>query len=398
MGSVIAAGVPAIVEFHDRDEWNALVLGFDGAHVRQGWEWGEVRREVEGPPLRYAAYDGGVPLVAQAVTAPRPLGLPLAVVYGSGGPLLRGHGQAAPAGLIQLAREVAARTRAVFLRVTPGTAADDGIHDALVQCGFVALPDEWTVWNAPRTVMVLDLRPSEAELKRQMRESTRLALTRAQRYGARLECESSPAVLSRFYRLLRASAWRKGHPVQAWRFFEALRREYLERRMGCLAVVSKDGRDLAGALGVRFGPRAYLLYACIDPDSEDARRQRAGTAVHWAVIQWAKASGCDLMDWGSLGTRYPPGAGAPGFGIYDFKVGFGCSLRRRAGYYDLVFRPGLYRVFRLLERRCAGLAWRVGAKLAAVSALLDGLPLEGGDAAARPAPARPAMRARPGSP
>jgi lipid II:glycine glycyltransferase (peptidoglycan interpeptide bridge formation enzyme) len=116
-------------------------------------------------------------------------------------------------------------------------------------------------------------------------------------------------------------------------------------------------------LGVRFGRRAYLLYAGVDGDSEQARTLRAGTAAHWAVIRWAKDAGCESLDWGGAVTGSSPRVGSVGYGIYDFKRGFGCSLIHLPGYYDLVFRPGLYRAFRWIETQCAPALWRLRARL-----------------------------------
>jgi lipid II:glycine glycyltransferase (peptidoglycan interpeptide bridge formation enzyme) len=258
---------------------------------------------------------------------------------------------------------MARQTRAVFLRCSPGVVGDDErLGAALVRRGFVRLPDEWTLWNAPRVVMALDLRPGEAELKRAMRESTRRSLTRVQANGGRVDRDVSEAAVARLHRLLVAAGRRKNYPVRDLGFFQALRRQYLGDDRGYLALACHGDRDLAGVLAVRFGRRAHLLYAAIDGDSEPARTLRAGTAVHWALIRWAKAAGCEALDWGASGTGFPPRPESNGYGIYEFKRGFGCSIVHLSGYYDLVFRPGLYRAFRWMETRCAPALWRLRAR------------------------------------
>lgn len=345
-------------------EWNELVLALDDADLRQSFEWGELRRRVEGRPLRYAVYDGSRPVAAIAATVWRAFGSPVSVLYASRGPVLgRGSERAWP-GLLEAARDMARQTHAVFLRCSPGVVADEERLDtALVRRGFVRLPDEWTLWNAPRVVMALDLRPGEAELKRGMRESTRRSLTRVQGNGGRVDLDVSEAAVARLHRLLVAAGRRKGYPVRDLGFFQALRREYLGDDRGYLALARHGDRDLAGVLAVRFGRRAHLLYAAIDGGSEPARKLRAGTAVHWALIRWAKAAGCEALDWGASGTGFPPRPGSNGYGIYEFKRGFGCSIAHLSGYYDLVFRPGLYRAFRWMETRCAPALWRLRARL-----------------------------------
>ena len=345
-------------------EWNELVLALDDADLRQSFEWGELRRRVEGRPFRYAVYDGSRPVAAIAATVWRAFGSPVSVLYASRGPVLgRGSERAWP-GLLEAARDMAGQTHAVFLRCSPGVVADEERLDtALVRRGFVRLPDEWTLWNAPRVVMALDLRPGEAELKRGMRESTRRSLTRVQTNGGRVDLDVSEAAVARLHRLLVAAGRRKGYPVRDLGFFQALRREYLGDDRGYLALARHGDRDLAGVLAVRFGRRAHLLYDAIDGGSEPARKLRAGTAVHWALIRWARAAGCEALDWGASGTGFPPRPGSNGYGIYEFKRGFGCSIAHLSGYYDLVFRPGLYRAFRWMETRCAPALWRLRARL-----------------------------------
>jgi lipid II:glycine glycyltransferase (peptidoglycan interpeptide bridge formation enzyme) len=196
-----------------------------------------------------------------------------------------------------------------------------------------------------------------------MRESTRLSLTRVSRNGGRIDLDVSEAAVARLHRLLVAAGRRKGYPVRDLGFFQALRRQYLAGGQGCLALACHGDHDLAGVLGVRFGHRAFLLYAATASDSDQARKLRAGTAAHWALIRWAKAAGCETLDWGASGTGFPPCRESSGYGIYDFKRGFGCSVVQLPGYYDLVFRPGVYRLFRWIETRWAPAFWRLRARL-----------------------------------
>jgi peptidoglycan pentaglycine glycine transferase (the first glycine) len=343
--------------------WNELVLALADADLRQSFEWGELPRDGGRSALRYAVYDGRVPVAAISATVWRRFGSPFSVLYASRGPVVGAHPDVWP-GLLEAAADMARRTRAVLLRCSPPAPADDRELDAaFVSHGFIRLPDQWTLWNAPRVVMVLDLRRDETVLRRAMRESTRLSLGRLESAGGRVELDASEAAVGRLHRLLTAAGRRKGYPVRDLRFFLALRREYLARDQGCLALGRYGDRDLAGVLAVRFGRRAYLLYSAIDAGSEAARKLRAGAAVHWAVIRWAKAAGCEVLDWGGAGTGFPPSRQSAGHGIYEFKRGFGCSLVHLAAYYDLVFHPALYRVFRWVETRWAPSLWRLRARL-----------------------------------
>lgn len=351
------------LEITSAAEWNRTVLGLGDPDLRQGFEWGALRRGSPGRTLRYAVLDGGRPIAALAAIAWYPPGSPCPMLYASRGPVLGTAGDRAWAGLRAAAHAMAARTGAVFLRLSPGVPHAEDSAATPRRHGFVPLPESWTLWNAPRVVMSLDLRPAEAELKRAMRESTRLSLGRVQKAGGHIDVDVSADGVARLHRLLVTAGRRKGYPVRDLGFFADLQREYLARGQGCLVLARHGDRDLAGVLGVRFGRRAHLLYSGVDADSAEARKLRAGTAAHWELIRWARHVGCEVLDWGGAGTTFPPRPESPGYGIYDFKRGFGCSVTYLAEYHDLVFRPVLYGAFRWLETRCAPSLWRLRARL-----------------------------------
>jgi RimJ/RimL family protein N-acetyltransferase len=73
--------------------------------------------------------------------------------------------------------------------------------------------------------------------------------------------------------------------------------------------------------------------------------------------------GCTTVDWGGIGTQYPPREDDPGFGLYHFKRGFNARLAHLTAYHDMVFSPRVYTGFRLLERRVAAPAWTARARL-----------------------------------
>jgi hypothetical protein len=58
-------------------------------------------------------------------------------------------------------------------------------------------------------------------------------------------------------------------------------------------------------------------------------------------------------------VQLEPRESDPGYGVYRFKQGFGCETVTFAPFHDLVFRPTLYRLFRLGERGALPLLWRM---------------------------------------
>lgn len=356
-------GPVEVREIRGGAEWNRLVLAFPGHDLRQSFEWGTLRSGDGWIPHRYAVFDGEACVAAISVLARRLPGSSLSVLYASRGPLVDAKSEPAWAGLMEAVRGVAAATRAVFLRVSPNVPhGQPGFAEALERLGFVALADDWTTWNASRAVMTLDVSPPLDEVRRRFRRRHREYIASAARRGLLVRRATSLADVRAFHLGLVASGRSKGFPVRGVGYFEDIWREYLATGTGVLFLGEHEGALVGGLLGARFGRRAYMLYTLVRDEAPGRPDLHQGPPLWWAFIQWAKAAGCDAIDFAGTGTDFPPEPGAAGYGIYHYKLGFGCSLEYLASYADLPFRPGLYRLLRLGERSLAEPAWKLRAR------------------------------------
>jgi lipid II:glycine glycyltransferase (peptidoglycan interpeptide bridge formation enzyme) len=335
-----------VLRIYDRETWNALALRFSNAHLRQSYEWGEIRRRQGWEPVRLAAFAGPECRVAMTVLTHR---LPAlgTLAYAPRGPLLEPGEDAAWAALPELVGALRRQTGATFLRVSPGLADRPDVRDRLSAAGFVGLPDFWSLWNAPRNIMRLDLRGSERELlgrmtpKRRQHISTGAKRDITTAFGTRLED------LRTFHRMLIEHGARQGYPVRDWDYFAALHDVFTLGEALGLAFGYVGGEPASALLGVRFGRVAYPLYA---PNTPAARAGPVGDLVHWAWLRWAREAGCQEVDFGSSGTHVPPRDTDVTRGIYRFKVELGCRLELCLPYYDFVLEPLRYRLARALER------------------------------------------------
>jgi len=343
--------------------WNGLVVGRPNYDLAQGWEWGEVLRNEGWTPHRYAMLAGAECVAAVSVVRRRLPGLPYSVLYASRGPLLDWNDERAWRGLLPAIRQLADRHQAIFLRLSPGVSHDDvGVRDALARHGFRPLQEEWTTWNAPRVVLTLSLEGDEDALHRRLRKGTRRDLAAAQRRGAQVRVAGDRADLLAFHRLTVAAGREKGYPVRRLARLDALWHAYVARGDGVLLLTEHEGTVIGGVLGLRFGRRAYLQRAAISRSGE-GQRVHQGPLLYWEFIRWAKAAGCEVIDWGGSGTRFPPSETDQGYGVYQFKTGFGSVLEYRMSYHDLVFRPALYHLARAAESWALPWAWRLRARL-----------------------------------
>jgi hypothetical protein len=350
-------------EILDPGRWNALVCARPDYDLGQGWEWGEVQRAAGFTPHRYAVFTGPTCIATVSVACRRLPGLPYSVLYASRGPLLDWQDTRAWRAVLLAIRGLAERERAIFFRVSPAVPHDDtAAAAALAGHGFQPIADDWTTWNAPRLILTLSLDGDEAALHRGLRKGIRRDLAAAQRRGATVRVAQHRADLLAFHRLTVAAGREKRYPVRPLARLQALWNAYISRGNGVLLLTEHEGELIGGVLGLQFGRRACLHRATITRNGE-GQRLHQGPLIYWEFIRWAKAAGCDVIDWGGSGTRYPPSERDEGYGVYQFKSGFGAGLRYWMPYHDLVFRPRLYRLARAAETWILPQAWRLRARL-----------------------------------
>lgn len=351
-----------VVEIRDRCVWNQLVLRLPSYDLEQGYEWGEVLREAGWSPHRYAIMDGENCMAAISIMALQVPGIGHSLLYASRGPMGQWQDEIEWSGLMTAIRRVADTTRAIFLRVSPGVRREESkLHEELLRRSFIQLPDDWTTWNAPRVVMTMSLDESEEELRRRIRKRFWNYISSAPRRGLSVRPATREEEVRAFHTSMVAMGREKNYPVRGVRYFEGLWQHYLSSGSGVLLLAERGGEPAGGLLGARFGRKAYMLYTSVR-GAESSSHLHQGPLLYWEFIRWAKEAGCDSIDWAGSGTRFPPRPDDPGYGVYHFKLGFGSSLEYLTGYYDLVFRPGLYRAFRFAERRLLPSAWYLRAR------------------------------------
>ena len=350
---------PHVQVIDDRDEWNSLVLRLATCDVRQGWEWGELLRQLGWRPFRVAAYAGGAPVAALATLVRRVPGVG-ALAYAPRGPVLDPASDVAWSGVRALGEVVGRRTGAAFLRTSPPALDDDPAWQPLEDAGFRRLGDLWSVWNTPRNVMLLDLAGTERDLLGRMARKRRQHISTAAKKDIAVTVTTELSALRALYDLLVEHAARQAYNVPGWGYFQALHALYAP--VGGLAVLLGHVRgELAGAaVGVSFGPIAHLRYHAT---TAAGRSTAVGDVLHWEWIRWAKAAGCRTIDFGSSCTDIPPTETHPGYGIYRFKIELGARLAMHREYHDRVFSPVTYRAARWLERSGLRTAWRLRARV-----------------------------------
>ncbi len=218
----------------------------------------------------------------------------------------------------------------------------------------------------PATTLVIDLTKSEDELLAAMKQKTRYNIGVAQRHGITVRSSLKSSSLSdedcgRFLGLLEETARRDGfraHPRRHYELLLGARSLGVARDDGVVLVVAEhEDMMLAGAMIAFFGQWAYYLHGA---SSSDNRALMAPCLLHWEIMREAKRRGCTRYDLWGISPSRRDGISNDKYlmsndrlaGVTRFKLGFAPNTKPTtfAGTWDMVLRPRIYRIYRLLRR------------------------------------------------
>lgn len=351
-GGRTGATAPRLVWLNepDRERLNAFVSSSPLAHYKQVFGWGEVVAYEGTRPIRLGVERAGNLSASLTAYVRRLPGLPLTFLNGSRGPILDPNDHESLQCLVDGVRRVAREHRAIFLRIDPELPEDDRAARAtMVKAGFRHLAvKNWSDLNDPRIVMCLDISVPESELLRHMRETHRRHIRGAAKRGVRIRFARDQEDVVRLRELMLDLGEHRGFPVRSLEYYLRIWTHFLQRGHGTLLLAEKGSDVLACLLILTLGSKAWLLYTCLAPSG---RALHPNEALWWEALRMAKGQGVTQFNFGGSGTDWPPTQDSPGHSIYAFKHGFGSTAVYLTGYYDLVFRPTLYRLFRLAEER-----------------------------------------------
>jgi lipid II:glycine glycyltransferase (peptidoglycan interpeptide bridge formation enzyme) len=314
----VKVGSARVLTIESAEQWNRALLAAPQADLLQTWEWGEFKRRTGNwSPLRVAVERegeliAGAQILARRVLAARFLYAP------------RGPWWTDPQGLATLARWLR-RTqapRAPLLRADPAV-ADAG---ALAKVGFRPAPRQ----VQPKATIVVDLSKTPEQILASFNGQVRYNARLAERKGVSV-VEGGTELVEPFWRLLTATAERKGFIERPLAYYGVLVDMFGDAARVLLG--DYEGRTIAGAIVVAFGPAAYYLYGASGGD----RSVKPAELVQYRAMLWAKSRGATRYD--MWGIPAHPTEDNPLHGVYRFKSGFGGREDVYAGGLDLPLVP-----------------------------------------------------------
>jgi peptidoglycan pentaglycine glycine transferase (the first glycine) len=357
--------------------WNDLIAGLPESHILQTWQWGQVKAAYGWQPF-FALWTSGdssrvdfqiaadpAELVEPALDASRvraaglvllrnlslgSLTTSLKVIYVPKGPLLNWDDVSLRRQILDDLKQLAKRLDAIFIKIDPdvligsGLPGDPGAQEAALGGAVQAdLAARGWVESAEqiqfRNTVLIDLEAGEQALMGRMKQKTRYNIRLAQRKGVQVRAGSQQD-FPLLYRMYAETSLRDGFVIRPQDYYQCVWSTFMQAGMLEPLIAELSGEILGAIMLFRFGERAWYLYGM----SRDLHREKMPNyLLQWEAICRARIAGCRVYDlWGAPEIF---DASDSLWGVYRFKEGFGGSVARYLGAWDLPVNRWAYRLY-----------------------------------------------------
>jgi lipid II:glycine glycyltransferase (peptidoglycan interpeptide bridge formation enzyme) len=196
-----------------------------------------------------------------------------------------------------------------------------------------------------RDTRCIDLRPDESAILAQMKSKGRYNIGVARRHKVSIAEDASEKGVADFLRIYKRMAVRKGLKPKPHDYFRTLISTLSSRGQGSLFFAEYQGRRIATALVVYFGPRATYFFG---GSLAIHRHVMAPYLMHFEIMRKARALGHEWYDlWGIAPPNEPD---HPWQDISAFKARFGGREVNLTRTLDLVYDQAAYDHYQAVQR------------------------------------------------
>ena len=318
------------MSYHTNVDWDKFLKNFPNAHLLQTRPWGEVKAAFGWEATWVATEAAGAQLLFQ----PLPFGF-------TWGYIARGPVGYPDEDFWQLIEAECRRHRAVFLKIEPDLAEIGETPES-----HWPPNDRFRISHhsiQPRRTLSVNLDGEEEDILERMKQKTRYNIRLSDRKGVKVRHSDD---ITGFYKLLQVTGQRDEFGIHTEVYYQTVFNAFTSTDSCALILAEFEDSLLSAAMVFAQGERSWYLYGA---SSNQHRNIMAPYAVQWEAIRWARSKGCRQYDlWGvpdkdieHLETEFMNRSDGL-WGVYRFKRGFGGTLKRTVGSWDIVFNPVLY--------------------------------------------------------
>lgn len=346
----------------DPVDWNEWAAQTSGSHLLQSWEWGDLKGNYGWNAQRWGWFEGDIPPYAMAQVLQRRMRTPflrdnLSMAYCPRGPILDWANTEVRDHLITDLISLASERQSVFLKIDPavpiGYGEAEPVGDPLGQSQIKYLEKHgWKESSEQvqfRNTLLIDLRESEEDLLRNMKQKTRYNVRLAGRHGVTIR-SGDTSDLNLLYKMYMETSIRDGFVIRKPEYYTDAWGRFIDSGYATPLIAEVADEPVSAAVIYRFSGTAYFLFGM---SLSIHREKMPNYLLQWEAIRWAKANGCDTYDlWGAPDRLDPQD---PMWGPYRFKRGFGGKFVRTLGAWDYPLRPNLYWIYTRIWPRILGI-------------------------------------------
>jgi len=306
-------------------------------HVIQSWEWGQFRKSLGIPVLRYGLYQSSTLKTAFQLTLHHVPYTNKYVGYLPKGPFPEKE-------LAEALKKIGQENNCAFIKIEPDVQIDNG--QLTIDNSFYKSPKLlFTKYN-----FILDITKSEEELLKAMHPKTRYNIRVAQKHGVKILESTKDSDFEIYLKLYFETTKRQGYHGHNKEYHRRVWKTLKDAGMARLLIayyqLPTTNYPLTAWMLLNFKDTLYYPYG---GSSKIHPEVMANNLIAWEAIKLGKKLGLKKFDmWGALGPNSNPSD--PWYGFHKFKMGYGGKLVEYIGTYDLVLNWPIYLLFTLIDK------------------------------------------------
>lgn len=302
-------------------------------HVVQSWEWGEFRKSLGLPLLRYGIFQNGRMTRAFQLTLHKIPFTKQYVGYLPKGPIPDKE-------LAEALEIIAKKHNCAYIKVEPNILQGESPFNVYPK--FQPSPKPlFTKYN-----FILDISKSEEELLKNMHPKTRYNIRVAEKKGVTVEAKTDDQAFKTYLKLYFETTKRQQYFGHSEDYHKKVWEKMRDAGMARILIGTYNKKPLTAWMLFNFKDTLYYPYGGSSIEHKDVM---SNNLVAWEAIREGQKLGLKYFDmWGALG----PDADQrdPWFGFHDFKRKYGGELVEYVGTFDLVFNEPLYSLFNFFDQ------------------------------------------------
>jgi len=328
-----------IVDIENREEWDEFIKSHVEANFLQSWDFYEFHKRRGKHIVRRAALnsDGKIIAAYAGVVETAKRGTYLAI---AGGPIMDFAKINVVREIFCDIKEIGKREKCVFVRIRPQLLLSDKALKLMKDLGLKRAPMYLSVEYAG----ILDLTKTEAEILAGASQGFRRKLRKAEKIDIEVAASDNDAAIQDFCKLEKRHAERQKYVAFSADFLTKQFEAFREHGEVLIYTARKDGEILAQNFMIFYGPEASYHYGV---SSELGTRYSAAPLLHLAAMDEARKRGCIRYNlWGIVGREE---TSHRFYGVSEFKRSFGCEELKYTPAHDLILKPALYQLTKIVE-------------------------------------------------